>query len=114
MNETTKSILRHILTLLGGALVGKGWLDQSLAEALIGIVLALIGGLYGAYNEYRAGSVKHAIYSALRHIASAVGAFCIVKGYVTDATVTLVISIIAALGSAIWGIDDEAEAEAAK
>ena len=110
MNETIKSIIRHLLTLLGGALAAKGWIDDSLVEALIGIIFALIGGLCGAYNEYRAGSIKHALFSALRHVASAVGAFCIVKGYITEETATLIISVIAAIGSAVWGIDDEIEA----
>jgi len=41
--ETIFGLIRHILTVAGGAMVAKGAIDESMSEEIIGIVIAIIG-----------------------------------------------------------------------
>jgi len=41
--ETIFGLIRHILTVVGGALVAKGTIDESMSEEVIGIIIAVIG-----------------------------------------------------------------------
>lgn len=43
LNTAVMGIIRHILTLLAGWLVAKGWMEASQTETVIGAVLALAG-----------------------------------------------------------------------
>lgn len=52
--DTILSILRHLLTFVGGLVVAKGYLSESLATQLIGGIPTFIGAAWGAVDEYRA------------------------------------------------------------
>jgi len=40
-----KAIIRHILTAIGGLLVGYGYIDESAVEGLIGAIMSIYGVL---------------------------------------------------------------------
>lgn len=43
------SLLRHILTFIGGIIVAKGWISAELSSQLVGAVVAAVGALYAAH-----------------------------------------------------------------
>lgn len=47
------AMLRHILTFGGGALVAKGYSDQATADAIIGAVLTLVGGVWSIVEKQK-------------------------------------------------------------
>lgn len=51
----TKSVLlgivRHLLTMGGGALVAAGWLDESTAQQTIGAVVTLVGVVWSVLEK---------------------------------------------------------------
>lgn len=59
-NSELTSILRHIGTVIAGALISKGWIDDSFSEAVIGLVMAL--GVMGLawWNKQKAKHQKAA------------------------------------------------------
>ena len=44
--EQALGIVRHTLTFLGGLLITKGLIDESMAQELSGAVLTLVGGIW--------------------------------------------------------------------
>ncbi len=54
MKETYLSIIRHALTALGVFLVSRGIINEGSLQEITGTVIALVGGLWGAYDEYAA------------------------------------------------------------
>jgi hypothetical protein len=46
MKEITTSLLRHLLTSTGGALVGKGLLAANTVDEAVGAVLTIIGVIW--------------------------------------------------------------------
>ena len=53
MKDSALSVIRHILTFIGGFLVAKGWLSEAGLE-IVGAILAAIGVVWGAVDEYQA------------------------------------------------------------
>ena len=51
MNEIYKSLIRHALTVLGGAIVTKGYIDASGMEEIIGSVMAIVGVVWSVYKN---------------------------------------------------------------
>jgi len=49
-SERGKSILRHIITAIGGVLVAFGYIDESALEALIGAIMT-IGGVVLSFKD---------------------------------------------------------------
>jgi hypothetical protein len=49
-SEKGKSILRHIITAIGGVLVAFGYIDESALEALIGAIMT-IGGVVLSFKD---------------------------------------------------------------
>ena len=45
-NEKTLGLLRHVLTFMGGILVAKGIVDESMLTDLVGAVITLVGGAW--------------------------------------------------------------------
>jgi len=43
MNDVWLGLARHLMTLLGGIAVTKGWVDESAATQLVGIGVSLTG-----------------------------------------------------------------------
>lgn len=43
--------LRHLLTIVAGALVAKGYLDAAMVEAFVGIALGIIGAGWSAIEK---------------------------------------------------------------
>ena len=43
MNTIIMSILRHVLTALGGGIVAKGYIDGAMLEQIVGGILAVAG-----------------------------------------------------------------------
>lgn len=43
------SLLRHILTFLGGIIVARGWVDAETATQLVGALITLVGILFSAF-----------------------------------------------------------------
>lgn len=49
--EKLYSIIRHTLTFVGGILVLKGSIDESMAEQVIASVMTLIGVIWGQVEK---------------------------------------------------------------
>jgi hypothetical protein len=43
ISEKGKAIVRHILTAIGGLLIGYGHIDESVLEGLIGAIMTIYG-----------------------------------------------------------------------
>jgi len=108
-NEVYKSIARHVFSSGGGLLAAHGIIANSVALWLPGGGFILLGGIWGALNEYWAGSgILHFWLSIIRHSLSAFGSFCIVLGWIPLGTdVDYIAGVIISTVSAAWGIGDE-------
>lgn len=51
MQEKVLGILRHVFTFVGGLIVTKGFIDESLYLELSGAVLTLIGGIWSILSK---------------------------------------------------------------
>lgn len=49
--EQALGILRHTLTFLGGLLITKGLIDESMLQELSGAVLTLVGGVWSIVDK---------------------------------------------------------------
>lgn len=49
--EQAIGIIRHALTFLGGLLITKGLIDESLVQELSGAVLTLVGGVWSVIDK---------------------------------------------------------------
>jgi len=54
MTQAQQSAIRHLLSIVGGIVVAHGFLTQSQAELIAGPATALIGAVWGIYDEHRA------------------------------------------------------------
>lgn len=54
MKDTILSIIRHALTFGGGLVAANNNISEDTAASVSGALLALIGVLWGAVDEYRA------------------------------------------------------------
>lgn len=52
MKDTILSILRHVLTAAGAALVAKGYVSDTGLTEVVGATVGLIGALWGPIDEY--------------------------------------------------------------
>jgi len=50
-NEKTLGLLRHVLTFVGGILVTKGLIDESMLGELVGAVITLVGGVWSISSK---------------------------------------------------------------
>lgn len=55
------SLFRHILTTLGGFLVGKGYLDATAAPELIGALVTIAGVAWGWFSARQKSTLKDAV-----------------------------------------------------
>jgi hypothetical protein len=51
MQEKVLGILRHALTFVGGLIVTKGFIDESLYLELSGAILTLVGGVWSVLSK---------------------------------------------------------------
>ena len=51
MQEKVLGILRHALTFVGGLIVTKGFIDESLYLELSGALLTIIGGVWSVLSK---------------------------------------------------------------
>jgi hypothetical protein len=51
MQEKVLGILRHALTFVGGLIVTKGLIDESLFLELSGALLTIVGGLWSVLSK---------------------------------------------------------------
>lgn len=51
MNEIVLGLIRHLLTMGGGALVTKGYLDESALPEIVGAILTLIGAAWSIAHK---------------------------------------------------------------
>lgn len=49
--EQLLGVLRHILTFLGGILVVKGWIDESLIPETVGAISTLVGTIWSVFAK---------------------------------------------------------------
>lgn len=49
MNPAFHSSLRHILTILGGYAIGRGWIESAALEPIIGALLVLTSVAWSVY-----------------------------------------------------------------
>lgn len=51
MTPAILGIARHLLTLGGGALVARGYIDAGAAETLVGAGVAIVGVVWSVYEK---------------------------------------------------------------
>ena len=51
MNENVSSLIRHILTFVGGILVTKGVISEGLSTELVGLAMSVIGMAWGQLSK---------------------------------------------------------------
>ena len=51
MKEKVLGLVRHALTFIGGIVIAKGLLDESLAEEVIGGLMTLIGSIWSIASK---------------------------------------------------------------
>jgi len=49
--EKVLGILRHVLTFVGGVLVTRGLIDESLYTELVGAIMTLVGGIWSVVDK---------------------------------------------------------------
>ncbi len=49
--EQTLGIIRHALTFVGGILVLRGWIDEGIAEQVVGGAVTLIGTVWSIFAK---------------------------------------------------------------
>lgn len=108
MKETSLSLVRHAATLLGGWLLAKGYVGDSIAAWLPGALFVLSGSIWGAVDEYKAtGRKLHFWLSIVRHTLTTAGGCFATLGKISAESVEGIIGVILALTGAIWGAGDE-------
>lgn len=55
MKKKTLGVVRHILTMLGGVLVAKGYMDTELTHEITGIVISIIGVTWSVIEKNKNG-----------------------------------------------------------
>jgi hypothetical protein len=54
MKDQLLGLIRHTLTFVGGIIVAKGLVDESLSEEVIGGVMTLVGAVWSIVNKKKA------------------------------------------------------------
>lgn len=54
MNEKVSGLIRHTLTAIGGFVVAKGLLEESLVQDAIGAILTLVGVIWSIAAKKKA------------------------------------------------------------
>jgi hypothetical protein len=54
MKDQLLGLIRHALTFVGGIIVAKGLVDESLSEEVIGGVMTLVGAVWSIVNKKKA------------------------------------------------------------
>lgn len=49
--EQFLGVLRHVLTFIGGILVVKGWIDETLITETVGAISTLVGTLWSVFTK---------------------------------------------------------------
>ncbi len=44
--DQTFGVVRHILTTLGGSIVAKGWIDESMMVEAVGLLIGIMGFIW--------------------------------------------------------------------
>ena len=113
MSENFKSIVRTILTAVGGLLIGKAFfgitIDVNVIEAVIGIVLSVGGIVWGFVDK----SINvESLQSLLRNLAATLGGLLIGGGRNELAlTITNVIGVLIAIVPLFAAFLDHAKSE---
>lgn len=58
MNESIKSVIRHILSAFGGYLVAKGLVSTDQLPEIVGAVITLVSVAWGVLSKKKAPEVK--------------------------------------------------------
>jgi len=61
MKNTVLSLLRHALTFGGGFLAAKGLVGDDTINALVPAILAAVGAIWGAADEYLAAKAAKSV-----------------------------------------------------
>jgi len=54
MNEQSLGLIRHILTFVGGIIITKGLIDESLFQEILGGLMTVIGGVWSVWSKKKA------------------------------------------------------------
>lgn len=104
MSENLQSLLRNILTIVGGFFIGKNFLglpvDSSMIEGGIGVLLAIGGIVWGIKDKT---VTIEMLQSTARHILSTIGGVLIAAGKFDPAKLDLWIGLVTALIPIIYG-----------
>jgi hypothetical protein len=53
------SMLRHVLTFIGGIIVARGWIDAEIASQMVGAIITLVGLLFSAFFHAASNGTIH-------------------------------------------------------
>ena len=54
MKEQSLGLIRHVLTFVGGVVVAKGLVDESLFQEVLGGVMTLVGAVWSIASKKKA------------------------------------------------------------
>ena len=54
MKEQVLGLIRHALTFIGGIIVTKGLIDESLFQEVLGGLMTVIGGVWSIWSKKKA------------------------------------------------------------
>lgn len=94
------SIVRHILSAIGGYLVLKGYVDDSILQQGIGTIFGIIA-IVGSIISKTANNDM--VLGTLRQIVTFVGGYLAAKGIINQQTVDTIVGLLTALIPLITG-----------
>lgn len=103
-SERIFSILRNILTIVGGWFIGKSLfgeaIDTNTLELLIGVVMSLAGTIWSIVDKT---VTIEKIQGTVRHVISVIGGALVASGKISAENLELILGIILALIPIIQG-----------
>ena len=97
--ETILSFVRTLLIAIGGYLVARGILTDSMLQNVIGVALAVVTTIWSILDK-TAGIEM--IQSGIRSVVTFVGGFLLMRGKVTQETIDQVLAFLLPLASFIY------------
>lgn len=107
--EQVNSLIRHIISVVGGIFIAKGIIDSSVLEyglAAIGVIVSIVWSI--KEKTFQLGQVE----GVVRQLLTAVGGYLVYKGILDPSQVETWLAAISSILAAILGQTDKLWASA--
>jgi len=105
MNETLKTVLRYVFTLVGGWLIGKNIslfgnpLDSNTVEIIGGAILSVISIVWSFIAKE---VTEESLGGALRHVVGSIGSILVSAGRLSPEQLTMWLGLVTALAPIVF------------